>query len=173
VHKNKSRFPRFLTPLLPCSFFPNLQPEPFFMTDLTILHAPSALYLPEVKDETGFRFTFNRQSLPPLPLVSTPMVTVEMVDENSPPSSPVKAQDNSFLSPPRRSFKSKQPPRVSPPRPHSAPPGPSSGENGIIDRHDRFPPRPKTINDPFSNRPSPVPIVERPPTILCACIIPF
>ena len=142
------------------------------MTDLTMLHAPSTLYLPEV-NETGSRFTFNRRSLPPPPLVNTtPMVTVEMVDEDSQPSSPVMAKDNNLLSPPRRTFRSKEPPRISPPRPRSAPPGPTARETGIIDSHDYFSQPPKTAH-PFSSGPCTTPVVVRPPTILCGSIVPL
>jgi hypothetical protein len=143
------------------------------MADLTMLHAPSTLHLPDV-NETGFHFTFNRRSLPPPPLITTtPMVTVEMVDDgDSPPASPVTAKDKTLLSPPRRSFRSKKPPKLSPPRPHSAPPGPASGDTRIFDPPNRFSPRPRTPDDPFSDIPSTAPIV-RPPTILCAYIVPF
>jgi hypothetical protein len=141
------------------------------MADLTMLHAPSTLHLPDV-NETGFHFTSNRRSLPPPPLVTTtPMVTVEMVDGDSLPPSPVTAKDNTLLSPPRRSFRSKKPPKL-PPRPHSAPPRPTFGDTRIIDSPDRFSARPRTPDDPFSDVPSTAPIV-RPPTILCACIVPF
>jgi hypothetical protein len=169
--KIKLRWPRFQR-LAPCSLFLSPQRSFFVMTDLTMLHAPSALHLPDV-NETGFRFTFNRRSLPPPPLVTTtPMVTVEMVDGDSPPSSPVTARDDNLLSPPRRTLRSKKPPKLSPPRPHSAPPGPTSGETRFIDPHDPFPPHPKTPDSPFSDIPSTASIV-RPPTILCACIVPF
>src|SRR5260221_13334128 len=48
--------------------FLSLSPTQLFsffnsMTDLTMLHAPSTLYLPET-NEAGFRFTFNRRSYP-------------------------------------------------------------------------------------------------------------
>jgi hypothetical protein len=143
------------------------------MTDLTILHAPSTLYLPEAKTETGLRFAFDRWSLPPSrPVISTtPMVTVEMVDTGSPPPSPVMAQDHNLLSPPRRSSKSKDSPRVLRPRPASAPPERSSIVR-TIDPRDRLSPRPRSP-DPVSVRRSPIPIVVRPPTTLCTCIVSF
>jgi len=141
------------------------------MTDLTILHAPSTLYLPEAKNEAGLRFAFNRWSLPPLrPVIySTPMVTVEMVDTGSLPPSPVVAQDHNFLSPPRRSSKSKDSPRILRPRPASTPPERPSKVR-TIDPRDRLSPRPKSP-DPASGRRSPIPIVVRPKTTLCMCII--
>lgn len=138
------------------------------MTDLTMLHAPSTLYLPESND-TGFRFTFNRRSSPPRPLVTTtPMVTVEMVDgDSSPPCSPIAAQDKSLLSPPRRSSfrpKEKKSKVAPPPRPFSAPPGRTFG---IVDSPDRSSFRPKTPG-PVASRSTPTtPAVVRPPTILC------
>jgi hypothetical protein len=142
------------------------------MTDLTILHAPSTLYLPEAKTEAGLRFASNRWSLPPSrPVISTtPMVTVEMVDAGSPPPSPVMVQDHNLLSPPRRSSKSKDSHRVlRPTRPASAPPERSSKVR-TFDQRDRLSPRPKSP-DPVSGRLSPIPIVVRPPTTLCTCIV--
>jgi hypothetical protein len=136
------------------------------MTDLTILHAPSTLYLPEAKNEAGLRFAVNRWSRPAIS--STPMVTVEMVDTGSPPSSPVMVQDRNLLSLPRRSSKSKRSSRVSPPRPASAPPECSSKVR-TIDPLDRLSPRSKSP-DPASGRRSHIPIVVRPPTTLCMCI---
>ncbi|KAF8497850.1 hypothetical protein F5888DRAFT_1827689 [Russula emetica] len=136
------------------------------MTDLTILHAPSTLYLPEAKNETGLRFAFNRWSLPPShPVISTtPMVTVEMVDTGFPPTSPTMIQDHNLLSPPRRSSKSKGSPRVPRLRPASAPPERPS-KLRTIDPFDRLSPRPKSP-DPASGLRSPIPIVVRPPTTL-------
>ncbi|KAH9995287.1 hypothetical protein BJV77DRAFT_1059733 [Russula vinacea] len=130
------------------------------MTDLTILHAPSTLSLPDTK-ETGLRFAFNRRSLTPRPLISTPMVTVQMVETDSPPPSPVGFQDHSLLSPPRRSFRSKDSHRVTRTRPSSAPPGKSR----TISPHDHFPSRPKSP-DFVSGSHSSIPIVVRPETTL-------
>lgn len=139
------------------------------MTDLTILHSPSTLSLPEAK-ETGLRFTFNRQSLPPRPVISTtPMVTVQMVDTSSPPPSPVAVQDRNLLSPPRRSFRSKDSQKVTRPRPSSAPPE-RSGFTRTVDPRDRLSSRPNSP-DPVLGRRSPIPVVVRPPTTLCACIV--
>ena len=139
------------------------------MTDLTILHSPSTLSLPEAR-ETGFRFAFNHQSLPPRPLFSTtPMVTVQMVDTGSPPSSPVPAQDHSLLSPPRRSSRSKDSHRVTRPRPSSAPPE-RPGKTKTVDRRDRLSPGPNSPDSVLACR-SPIPVVVRPPTTLCACIV--
>lgn len=145
----------------------------FPMADLTMLHAPSTLYLPE-HSETGLRFTFNRRSLPPRPLFpTTPMVTVEMADIDTPPSSPVTAQDENHLSPHCRSFISKQSRRVAPRRPSSAPPGSFSGKSTLIDSPDHcLSPHPKTP-DPVFGRPSSTPALVRPPTTLCACIVTF
>jgi hypothetical protein len=136
------------------------------MTDLTILHAPSTLSLPDTK-ETGLRFAFNRRSLTPRPLISTtPMVTVQMVESGSTPPSPVVVRDHNLLSPPRRSFRSKDSQRVTRPRPSSAPPG----KTRTIDTHDHFSPRPKSP-DFVSGSHSSIPVVVRPPTTLCACIV--
>ena len=156
-------------PVAPCSQLSLAFP----MADLTILHAPSTLYLPETSD-TGLRFTFDRRSLPPRPLFSsTPMVTVEMVDIDSPPSSPVTAQDENLLSPHRRSFISKESRRVAPRRPSSAPPGSISCKSRLIDPPDHcLSPHPKTP-DPVFGRPNSPPALVRPPTILCACIVTF
>ncbi|KAI0274173.1 hypothetical protein BGY98DRAFT_1099159 [Russula aff. rugulosa BPL654] len=135
------------------------------MTDLTLLHAPSTLYLPEAKNETGLRFASNRWSLPPSrPVISTtPMVTVEMVDSGSPHPSPVVIQDHNLLSPSRRSSKSKDF-RVPRTRPASAPPERPSKVRTIGPRG-RLSPRPKSP-DPASGRCSSIPIVVRPPTTL-------
>jgi len=140
-----------------------------------MLHAPSTLYLPESNDTTGFRFTFNRRSDPPRPLITTtPMVTVEMVDEgsSSPPSSPITAQDKSLLSPPRRStFRPKETPKVAiPPRPFSAPPGRTFG---FVDSPDRSSFRPQTPGSVGSRSTPTTPEVVRPPTILCRCLSSF
>jgi hypothetical protein len=142
------------------------------MTDLTILHAPSALYLPEAKNETGLRFAFNHWSPPQSrPVFSTtPMVTVEMVDTGSAPSTPVMVQDDNLLSPPRRSSRSKGSPRVPRPRPASAPPERPSKVRAI-DTRDCLSARPKSPEDTASGRRSPIPIVVRPPTTLCMCIV--
>jgi hypothetical protein len=143
------------------------------MADLTLLHAPSTLYLPE-SVETGLRFTFNRRSLPPPPLLcTTPMVTVEMVETGSPPSSPIKPEDTNFLSPPRRNFKSRRPLRDLPPRPSSAPPERPSGRitGGCISSPDLLLPPPHTA-DPLSGRSYATPVLVRPPTTLCACTPP-
>ncbi|KAI0251677.1 hypothetical protein BJV78DRAFT_1275274 [Lactifluus subvellereus] len=130
------------------------------MTDLTILHAPSTLYLPPI-DEAGLHFTFNRRSSAPLTCLSTPMVTLEMVDP-CPPPSPVGVQDKNLLSPPR-TFRPKEPLREIPPRPFSAPPGPPSGRTRTIDSPIRSSPRVKTP-DTASGRHSSIPV--RPPTTL-------
>ncbi|KAI0263608.1 hypothetical protein BC834DRAFT_924890 [Gloeopeniophorella convolvens] len=134
------------------------------MTDLTILHAPSTLYLPMAK-ETGLRFNFNRRSTHPL--VSTPMVTVQMVDTAPPPASPARPQDASLLSPPRRTFSSKESPRVGPPRPSSAPPERSRFPLGRSTPITAVNPFPRSRTPDFaSSRSGTVPVVVRPPTTL-------
>lgn len=141
------------------------------MTDLTILHSPSTLSLPEAR-ETGLRFAFNHQSLPPtLPFSSTPMVTVQMIDTGSPPPSPAAAQDHRLLSPPRRSSRSrsKDSHKVIPPRPSSAPPE-RPGKIRTVDRRDRLSPGPNSPDSVLARR-SPIPVVVRPPTTLCTCIV--
>ena len=145
--------------------------HPLSMTDLTILHAPSTLYLPEVKNETGLRFSSNRWSLPPSrhAMSTTPMVTVEMVDTGSPPPSPVMIQDHNLLSPPRRTLKPKDSLRVPRPRPASAPPERPSKVR-TIDPRGRLSPRPKSPDSPSGCRSS-IPIVVRPPTTLCTCFV--
>jgi hypothetical protein len=141
------------------------------MTDLTLLHAPSTLYLPEVKNETGLRFASNRWSLPPSPrpvISATPMVTVEMFDTGSLPPSPVMVQDHNFLSPPRRSSKSKDF-RVPRARPASAPPSRPSKVR-TIDPRGRLSPDLKSPG-PASGHRSSIPVLVRPPTTLCMCIV--
>ena len=140
------------------------------MADLTILHAPSTLYLPEAKNEAGLRFAFNGWSSRPA-ISTTPMVTVEMVDSVSPPASPAMAQDFNLLSPPRRSSKSKDSRKaLRPARPASAPPERPS-KIRTVDPRDLLSPRPKSP-DTASGRRSPIPIVvRRPPTTLCMCIV--
>jgi hypothetical protein len=136
------------------------------MTDLTILHASSTLYLP-LTNETGLHFTSNRRSPAPRPL-STPTVTVEMVDTNPPPPPPAQIQDKDFLSPPRRTFRSKEPLRATLPRSLSAPPGRPSSRTRTIDS----PNHSSRLSSPdiVSSIPSSIPVV--PPTILCMCIFP-
>ncbi|KAI0300004.1 hypothetical protein B0F90DRAFT_1817807 [Multifurca ochricompacta] len=135
--------------------------------DLTILHTPSTLYLPlppPIK-ETGPSFGLNRRSAAPRPLISIPMVTVEMVDTGPPPLSPVSVQDTTLLSPPRRTFKSRVSPAVKiPARPSSAPLERSSGRNRSINSSDHSS-RSKTP-DPVYCRPNSIPILDRPPTTL-------
>ena len=94
---------------------------------------------------------------------------VEMVDSVSPPPSPVMVQDHNLLSPPRRKSKrdSLRVPR--PTRSASAPPERSSKVR-TIDPRDRLSPRPISP-DPASCRRSHIPIVVRPPTTLCMCIV--
>lgn len=140
------------------------------MTDLTLLHAPSTLYLPEAKNEAGLRFASNRWSLQPSrPVTSTtPMVTVEMIDTGSLPPSPVMVQDHNFLSLPRRGSKSKDF-RVPRARPASAlPERPSKVRT--IDPRGRLSPRIKSP-DPASGYRSSIPVVVRPATTLCMCIV--
>jgi hypothetical protein len=148
---------------------PPILPHPLSMADLTILHAPSTLYLPEAKHETGLRFAFNGWSSRPA-ISTTPMVTVEMVDTVSSPSSPAMVQDFNLLSPPRRSSKSKDSRKVlRPTRPASAPPERPSKVR-TIDPRDLLS-RPNSP-DTASGRRSPIPIVvRRPPTTLCMCIV--
>ncbi|KAH9953031.1 hypothetical protein BC827DRAFT_195733 [Russula dissimulans] len=135
------------------------------MADLTMLHAPSTLYLPKVK-ETGLRFALNHRSLPsrPVATIAIPIVTVEMVDTGSPPPSPIKAQDDNLLLPPRLTRRSKEPLRLTLPRL-------SSAKAGTVDSPARLFPRAKTPNSACGRR-SPIPVVVRPPTTLCACIVP-
>ncbi|KAN0133546.1 hypothetical protein V8E53_008714 [Lactarius tabidus] len=90
------------------------------MTDLTSLVSPSTLYLPLAK-ETGLPRRFNRRST--LPFVPAPIVTVQMVDTDIPPRSPVRLRDESLLSPPPHTFRSRGHRRR---RSSSAPPAPSS-----------------------------------------------
>jgi hypothetical protein len=138
------------------------------MTDLTILHLPSTLFLP--LNEAGLRFTSNRQSPPALhTFLSTPMVTVETVDTSSPPPSPAGVQNKNFLSPPRRTFRSRERLRVTPTRrSFSAPPSCQSNRTRTVDLPSRSLPRSKPP-DTGSGRSSSIPVV--PPTTLCESVI--
>ncbi|KAI9507063.1 hypothetical protein F5148DRAFT_1285673 [Russula earlei] len=132
------------------------------MTDLTLLHSPSALYLPQTK-EPGLRFTLNRPFLP-----TPPVVTVQMVDTGSPPPPPVVVQDDALLSPPRPNSRSKKPAALPPPRSSSAPLGRPSGTGTSRTVHppDRAFPRPKTPDFASGPRRNPIPAVVRPPTTI-------
>ncbi|EIM84754.1 uncharacterized protein STEHIDRAFT_158468 [Stereum hirsutum FP-91666 SS1] len=107
------------------------------MTDLTVLHAPNALF-PTQSTSLGLGFTFQHRSSQ---FTATPMVTLSTEDLNSPTSSssdphsppaelrphapqPQHVVDDTHLSPPTNTFTSR-PPRRRPSlgqRPSSAPP---------------------------------------------------
>lgn len=147
------------------------------MTDLTSLVSPSTLYLPLTK-ETGLPRRFNRRST--LPLVPAPIVTVQMVDTDIPPLSPVRARDDSLLSPPPHTFRSKGHRKR---RSSSAPPRPSAPQKPS-------PENTNTIRSPtYSSLPlkSPGPLISpsrrdsslvsltivRPQTTLCTYSLPM
>jgi hypothetical protein len=140
------------------------------MTDLTSLDSPSTLYLPLVR-ETGLPLRSNRRST--LPFVSTPTVIVQMVDTDPPPLSPVRVRDESLLSPPPRTFRSRGPksrkPSSAPPVSLSAPPKHSLENTSSIRSLDYSYLHPKSPGIPPSpnSRGSTLTVV-RPPTTLCA-----
>ncbi|KAF8258445.1 hypothetical protein EI94DRAFT_1707993 [Lactarius quietus] len=138
------------------------------MTDLTSLVSPSTLYLPLAK-ETGLPRRFNRRST--LPFVSTPTVTVQMVDTDPPPLSPVRVRDESLLSPPPQTFRSKgsrsRRPSSAPPVPPSAPPESSRGNTSSIRLPDSSSFLPKSPEfPPGPNRRCSTFTVVRPPRTL-------
>lgn len=145
------------------------------MTDLTSLDSPSTHYLPLVR-ETGLPRRSNRRST--LPFVSTPTVTVQMVDTEPPPLSPVRVRDESLLSPPPRTFRSRGPrsrkPSSVPPLSLSAPPKPSLENTSSIRSPDNSYPHPKSPEIPPSpnSRGSTLTVV-RPPTTLCGYPLPM
>jgi hypothetical protein len=145
------------------------------MTDLTSLVSPSTLYLPLAK-ETGLPRRFNRRST--LPLVPTPIVTVQMVDTDTPPLSPVRARDESLLSPPPHTFRSRGHRRrrssSAPPVPSSQPQKPSPENTNFIRSpgYSSVPPKsPESVTNP--NRCGSSLTVIRPQTPLCACFLPM
>ena len=145
------------------------------MTDLTSLDSPSTLYLPLAK-ETGLPRRFNRRST--LPFVSTPTVTVQMVDTDPPPLSPVRVRDESLLSPPPHTFKSRGPRsrRLSSARPVplSAPPKLSPENTSSIRSPDYSSLHPKSPESPPSpNRRGSTLTIVRPATTLCAYPLPI
>lgn len=130
------------------------------MTDLTTLLSPSTLYLPLAK-ETGLPRRFNRRST--LPIVSTPLVTVQMVDTDPPPLSPVRVRDKNLLSPPPHTFRSRPRSR----RPPSASPEPSLENTRSIRSPDYSSFQPKSPESvPRPSRRSSTLIVAPPPTTL-------
>jgi hypothetical protein len=141
------------------------------MTDLTSLVSPSTLYLPLAK-ETGLPRRFNRRST--LPFVPAPIVTVQMVDTDIPPRSPVRLRDESLLSPPPHTFRSRGHRRrrssSAPPAPSSTPRKPSPENTNSIRSPDysSLPPKsPESLTSPC-RRGSSLTVV-RPQTTLCAC----
>lgn len=131
------------------------------MTDLTVLHAPNALF-PTQSTSLGLGFTFTHRSGP---FTATPMVTLSNVDQDQdpdqepepdsrPPSTPApthsdlpkvrtvsprRAVDDTLLSPPTNTWTSRPPrnrnTRTSFDRPKSAPPTATrySSRRGSID----------------------------------------
>jgi hypothetical protein len=145
------------------------------MTDLTSLVSPSTLYLPLAK-ETGLPRRFNRRST--LPLVPTPIVTVQMVDTDTPPLSPVRARDESLLSPPPHTFRSRGHRRrrssSAPPVPSSQPQKPSPENTNFIRSpgYSSVPPKsPESATNP--SRCGSSLTVVRPQTPLCAYFLPM
>jgi len=96
---------------------------------------------------------------------------VEMVDSVSPPPSPVLIQDHNLISPPRRSSNYKRDSLRVPRRTEPAPAPPERPSKvRTIDPRDRLSPRPISP-DPASGCRIHIPIVVRPPTTLCMCIV--
>ena len=138
------------------------------MTDLTSLDSPSTLYLPLAK-ETGLSRRFNRRST--LPSVSTPTVIVQMVDSDPPPLSPVRIRDESLLSPPPHTFRSRGPRsrRLPSTRPKLSPENTSSIRSpNYLSLHPKSPESPSSP----SSRGSTLSIV-RPETTLCEYPLPM
>lgn len=143
------------------------------MTDLTSLVSPSTLYLPLTK-ETGLPRRFNRRST--FPLVPAPIVTVQMVDTDIPPLSPVRVRDESLLSPPPHTFRSKGHRKR---RSSSAPPRPSAPQKASPENtnsirspdYSSFSPKSPPLASP-SRRDSSLTVV-RPQTTLCTYSLPM
>ncbi len=139
------------------------------MTDLTILHSPSTLYLP-LANETGLLRGPNRRST--LPFVSNPTVTVQMVDTH-PPVSPIRVRDDNLLSPPPHTFRSRgsRTRRLS-----SAPPEPASRKTSSFHSSDAsslHPKSPNSVPGPSRRASALTLTVVPPPTTLCAYVPPI
>lgn len=138
------------------------------MTDLTTLRSPSTLCLHSAKG-TGLPRRFNRRSPPPF--ISIPSVIVQMVDTDTPPLSPVRVLDETLLSPPPHTFRSRAP---STRRPSLAPSEPSSQNTTSFRSPDRSSPHPKSREYlPRPNRRGSSLTVVPPPTILCVYLLPM
>lgn len=134
------------------------------MAALITLHSPSTLYLPSA-EETGLPRRFNRRST--LPFLSPPTVTVQMADTGPPPLSPVRVRDENLLSPPPNTFRSR-------PRTRRLPSTPSPENTGSIHSPDHSFPHPKSPESlPKPSRRSSTFTVVRPPTTLCAYLLPM
>ncbi|KAF8840275.1 hypothetical protein BDN67DRAFT_878269, partial [Paxillus ammoniavirescens] len=91
------------------------------MSDLTVLVSPTPLY----PRQHSLTFSFASQSQNDLTTTRPVMVTLESVDSDEEPSSPVqvRALNDALLSPPRNTFKAaRTSPGRPPQRPSSAPP---------------------------------------------------
>lgn len=159
------------------------------MTDLTVLHAPNALF-PTQSTSLGLGFTFQHRSSQ---FTATPMVTLSTEDLNSPTSSssdphsppaelrphapqPQHVVDDTHLSPPTNTFTSR-PPRRRPSvgqRPSSAPPTTTRYTNrrGSVDVFEQpvlSPRTPRVRGANYARSPE----LIKPPPPLCALLLPF
>lgn len=162
------------------------------MTDLTVLHAPNALF-PTQSTSLGLGFTFQHRSSQ---FTATPMVTLSTEDLNSPTSSssdphsppaelrphapqPQHVVDDTHLSPPTNTFTSR-PPRRRPSlgqRPSSAPPTTTRYTNrrGSVDVFEQpvlSPRTPRTRGVNYA-RSRGEPELIKPPPPLCALLLSF
>lgn len=159
------------------------------MTDLTVLHAPNALF-PTQSTSLGLGFTFQHRSSQ---FTATPMVTLSTEDLNSPTSSssdphsppaelrphapqPQHVVDDTHLSPPTNTFTSRSPrrrPSVGQ-RPLSAPPTTTRYTNrrGSVDVFEQPVLSPRTPRARGANY-TRSPELIKPPPPLCALPLPF
>ncbi|KAF9235712.1 hypothetical protein BU15DRAFT_51051 [Melanogaster broomeanus] len=119
------------------------------MSDLTVLVSPTPIYPPQ--HSLGFNFARRSQNDLTTSRPAPVMVTLESVDPDDAPSSPVAVRtlNDALLSPPRNTFKATSSPRQVPRRPSSAPPirSPSS----VSDSQSVAPPRVNASRRLFSS----------------------
>ncbi|KAF9219058.1 hypothetical protein BS17DRAFT_718703 [Gyrodon lividus] len=121
------------------------------MSDLTVLVSPTPLY----PRQHSLAFNFARRSQNDLTTTSRPvMVTLERMDPDEVPSSPVQvhALNTALLSPPKNTFKAtRSPPQVPQPRPSSAPPLLTPSVTSTSDSEPLTPPRANFSRRVFSS----------------------
>ncbi|KIK94616.1 hypothetical protein PAXRUDRAFT_782392 [Paxillus rubicundulus Ve08.2h10] len=119
------------------------------MSDLTVLVSPTPLY----PRQHSLTFSFARQSQNDLTTTRPVMVTLESVDSDEEPSSPVqvRALNEALLSPPRNTFKAARTSSARSPQRPSVPPLRVPSSTGISDPESVAPPSRKISGRVFSS----------------------